>query len=354
MTAPYYSDDFVTLYQGRCEDILPTLSLSGSVHLITDPPYFKVKADAWDNQWKKSSEFLQWMGEWLRLAKPLLSADASVWVFASPKLTSAVESVVAAEFRVLNSVRWVKSGGDNLKRVSLPAMRSMVSIWEGIIFAEQFGQIKSGYESASEGVWRDVFTPIREYLAAQRDLYGVTNRQVDAALGTAGMAGHYFSASQWALPTAEAWAKICTLIPFDREYEDLRREYEDLRRPYNVNQRDLSTDVWTTFPSVSHYPGKHPCEKPAGLLAHIIETTTRPGDTIIDCFAGSGAVLDVARQLGRKAVGIEMDAKWCEHARTRLSAPTLQITPRAHPRVAELRSSGWSGSELPFEMDAVA
>ena len=85
---PYYQDDAVTLYQGRCEDVLPGLSLSGSVHLLTDPPYFKVKDDAWDNQWGKAAEFLDWMGEWLDLVKPHLSADASVWVFASPESVS--------------------------------------------------------------------------------------------------------------------------------------------------------------------------------------------------------------------------------------------------------------------------
>jgi DNA modification methylase len=58
----------------------------------------------------------------------------------------------------------------------------------------------------------------------------------------------------------------------------------------------------------------------------MIETTTRPGDTIIDCFAGSGAVLDVARQLGRKAVGIEMDAHWCSKAAQRLSQQAFDFS----------------------------
>ena len=37
MTAPYYSDEYVTLYHGRCEDVLPTLSDVGLV--LTSPPY---------------------------------------------------------------------------------------------------------------------------------------------------------------------------------------------------------------------------------------------------------------------------------------------------------------------------
>ena len=235
MTAPlpYYEDDAVTLYNARCEDVLPTLNLSGPVHLLTDPPYFGVKPDEWDNQWGKAGEFLAWMGEWLDLAKPHLGGDASVWVFASPEMTSAVERVVAERFRVLNTVRWLKQGSMS-HRASLPALRQFLPTWEGIVFAERVEQVANAYVTASEGVWRDVFTPVRESLVAWRDQHGLTNRQVDDCLGTAGMAGHYFSASQWALPTEEAWGKMFALV--GGEYEQHRAEYEHLRAEYEQHR----------------------------------------------------------------------------------------------------------------------
>ena len=339
MSDPYYQDDLVTLHHGRCEDILPTLSLSGSVHLLTDPPYFKVKDDDWDNQWKKSAQFLDWMGQWLALVKPHLSADASVWVFASPELTSAVESVVAAEFRVLNSVRWVKEQGWH-KKANMDAARSFLSPWEGIIFAEQTGD---AYDDAAQALHRQVFAPVGRYIQIERERAGISRREVASSLpgyknedsananifnwelGKNLISETDYAALRSALNgqnTAEYLQRDYTYLRREyedlrREYEDLRREYEDLRRPFLIDARDRSTDVWN-FDTVSPYPGKHPCEKPPALLAHIIETTTRPGDTILDCFAGSGAVLDVARQLGRKAVGIEMDAHWCRKAVTRL------------------------------------
>lgn len=307
---PYYKDDAVTLYQGRCEDILPGLSLTGSVHLLTDPPYFKVKDNEWDNQWSQSTEFLDWMGEWLDLAKPLLSADASVWVFASPDLTSAVEAVVASRFRVLNSVRWVKPQGWHMK-ADLEAARSFLSPWEGIVFAEQDNDDAL------------VTAGIGAYIKAERERAGVSRGAIQALFPSAsgGITG---ALSNWELgynmPTRAQYAGMRRALGdgfLEREYEDLRREYEDLRRPFAVARRERSTDVFT-FDTVPPYPGKHVCEKPVGLLTHMIETTTRPGDTIIDCFAGSGAVLDVARSLGRKAVGIEMDPHWCKQATKRL------------------------------------
>jgi site-specific DNA-methyltransferase (adenine-specific) len=334
---PYYEDESVTLYHGRCEDILPGLSLTGDVHLLTDPPYFQVKDDAWDNQWDKASEFLDWMGEWLGLVKPHLSENASVWVFASPQLTSAVESVVAQQFRVLNSVRWVKQGS-MAHRMSLDSARSFIPFWEGIVFAEQ---TDDAYGEAALALHRAVFAPLGRYLQSEWERAGWKAGRLGVSLG-------YDSAlpTRWAegssLPTAEAYVRLRGVLgegylrreyedlrreyeDLRREYEDLRREYEDLRRPFNLSRRNYLGDVWD-FPSVPAMPGRHPCEKPAGLLTHMIETTTRPGDTIIDCFAGSGAVLDVARQLGRKSVGIEMDAHWCSKAAQRLSQQAFDFS----------------------------
>jgi len=77
---------------------------------------------------------------------------------------------------------------------------------------------------------------------------------------------------------------------------------------------------------VQHYPGKHPCEKPQELLRHILKASTRPGAIVLDSFAGSGATVLAARDLGRSAIGIERDASWANYARERLERqpePTL-------------------------------
>jgi site-specific DNA-methyltransferase (adenine-specific) len=107
-------------------------------------------------------------------------------------------------------------------------------------------------------------------------------------------------------------------------YEWQREEYERHRRPFSIKERRHSTDVWT-FKPVAPSPGKHPCEKPESMLRHMIETSSRPGELILDPFAGSGATLLAASRAGRKAIGIEQDERWCEHAANRLSQGTLDI-----------------------------
>jgi len=56
----------------------------------------------------------------------------------------------------------------------------------------------------------------------------------------------------------------------------------------------------------------HPNEKPVGLLRVLVETSSQFDEVVFDPFAGSGSTLVAALMEGRKAVGIEIDEKYCE------------------------------------------
>lgn len=64
---------------------------------------------------------------------------------------------------------------------------------------------------------------------------------------------------------------------------------------------------------------QHPTQKPESLMLAIIEDFTNPGELIIDPFMGSGTTLVAAKQLGRRAIGIELEKKYCDVAAARLS-----------------------------------
>lgn len=85
----------------------------------------------------------------------------------------------------------------------------------------------------------------------------------------------------------------------------------------------------------------HPTQKPESLLSRVILASSKPGDTVLDPFSGSGTTAAVAKRLARRYIGIERDPGYAEIAQKRLAAverltdpEVLQIdTKRSAPRV---------------------
>jgi site-specific DNA-methyltransferase (adenine-specific) len=65
----------------------------------------------------------------------------------------------------------------------------------------------------------------------------------------------------------------------------------------------------------------HPTEKPVGLMGQLIECNV--GELILDPFMGSGTTLRAAKDLSRKAIGIELEEKYCEIAAKRMAQEVL-------------------------------
>ncbi len=72
-------------------------------------------------------------------------------------------------------------------------------------------------------------------------------------------------------------------------------------------------------------PLNHPCPKSITLLRKLIDGLSSPGQLILDPFMGSGTTLRAAKDLGRKAIGIEIEEKYCEIAAQRMSQMVMPL-----------------------------
>ena len=87
-------------------------------------------------------------------------------------------------------------------------------------------------------------------------------------------------------------------------------------------------DVWEigiVAPVAKERTG-YPTQKPEALMSRVIESCTKPGDWVLDAYAGSGTTATVARKLGRAALSIDESARALEVARHRLKAAGFPAT----------------------------
>jgi len=75
----------------------------------------------------------------------------------------------------------------------------------------------------------------------------------------------------------------------------------------------------------SDLQGAHPCPKPEDLYRTLLLVFSRAGETILDPFMGSGTTLRAAKDLGRKAIGIEIEERYCEIAAKRMSQSVMAL-----------------------------
>jgi site-specific DNA-methyltransferase (adenine-specific) len=244
------------LILGDALSALPRLPPASADLLIADPPYNMDKEfGASSGKRMSDEEYEKYTGAWLSAALPLLKREASVYICCDWRCSSAVQRVLSHSLVIRNRITWEREKGR-------AASRNWKNAHEDIWFATVSEDYR--FDASAVRQRRRVRAPYRDGEGEPKD--------------------------------------------WDEAPEGRFRD----TAPANL-WTDLTVPFWSMSENTSH-----PAQKPEKLLAKLILASSRPGDLVLDPFLGSGTSAVVARKLGRRFVGIEMDAEHCLAALRRL------------------------------------
>lgn len=232
---PYYQDDYITLFNGNCFDVLPTIE--EKIDMVnTDPPFNLVRC-AWDK------EIIDLSLLWQQLHAIAHPNTAFVFTGAQP-FTSKLVASNYKEFK--QELIWRKTQGTghmNCKRMALKNHENIL-----IFYGRQ-----------------PVYNP---QMTAGKPYTTTNNPRLNRVYGKS----------------------------------KVNRTVNTTGDRYPLSVLDFKYDT-------KRY---HPTQKPVALCEYMLKTYTNEGQLVVDPFAGAGSSLVAAKKLGRRAIGIELDASYCD------------------------------------------
>jgi hypothetical protein len=283
-------------------DLTPGYTLA-----ILDGPYGIGKA-GWDCMGVEG--LAEWYLPHLERVSALLAASASLYVWnTAPGLKRLDPVIRGMGWTWRADVTWDK-GVASLAGKGVESLQTWPDVTEVCGFYQ-----REPSEVDLWNRWGDAH-PVRRYLDAARERAGLTNAQVDDAVGVSGMARHWFTWTQWCLPSAERYAQLRAILPgLDRDLDDLRAEHarlwadfraewEHIRAPFNPPM--ATSNVWTApvvaGPERLKGPdgtALHPCQKPLLFAERMIRASTRPGERVLIPFGGTNREAVVMEWMAR-------------------------------------------------------
>ena len=328
----------------HCMDCLEGMKQleDNSVQLvIIDPPYYKIKKDEWDNQWKSFEEYLDWIEEVSLEIKRVLKDNGSFYIFGDDERIAHIQVRLDKHFTFLNHLVWYKPNNMPIKYAH--NHRKFCPVSERILFYS-VRKGKTGLQYIEEKYIKPK-NPMGLYLSSEIKRSGKSRLEI-AKLFLSKTGGLTGCVSNWIngdnFPLKEQYETMRDYLnesgeykylrkeykylrkeyeDLRKEYEDLRKEYEDLRRPFNF-QKGIYEII--SIPIITQKENtEHSTTKPQKLIDIFVKASSNRGDLVLDCFMGSGTTAKACKYSLRNFIGFEIDQKYIEIANKRLKQETL-------------------------------
>jgi site-specific DNA-methyltransferase (adenine-specific) len=254
-----------TLY-GNCLEFVNLLPQQSVDLLILDPPYNLTKSFNGLKFARQTVEaYTRWLGTIVITLKPLLKPTASLYICGDWFSSTSIFTVASEHFTIRNRITWEREKGRGAK---------------------------TNWKNASEDIW---FCTVSD---------------------------------QYTFNVESVKLRRRVIAPY-RTVEGTPRDWQSTQQGNfrDTHPSNLWTDITIPFWSMPENTD-HPTQKSEKLLAKLILASSNPGDVVLDPFVGSGTTSVVAKKLGRKYLGIDLNEEYCLLTERRLeladSAQSIQ------------------------------
>lgn len=251
-----YSDSLAVAYQGDALVVLADLPADSVDCIVTSPPYWQLLSYGIEGELgaeRQPKDYVARLVAIMGEAKRLLRKGGALWINIGDSYAASGKG----------------GGGTAVDRAN----------WTGIV-------ARKGWRSPPAGFKKKDLT--------------LTPFAVASGLREDG----------WYLRSTIVWAKASATEPPRLDRPSVSHEYLFLlSKSEDYLVRDPGASWWNTsvWQITSGTSTDHPGVMPDELAKRCIEASSRPGDTILDPFAGSGTTLAVAKRLGRRSIGVELN-----------------------------------------------
>jgi site-specific DNA-methyltransferase (adenine-specific) len=230
-------------------EILQFLPSSFVDLLFIDPPYNLTKSfNSNTFRARSNDEYKTWLESWLPNLLRILKPTASAYVCGDWRSSTALHLVLDKHLIVRNRITWEREKGRGAK---------------------------TNWKNSSEDIW---FCTVSENYPFNLDAVKLKRKVIAPYTDDSGK---------------------------PKDWDQTEDGNYRITHPSNL-WTDLSVPFWSMPENTDH-----PTQKPEKLLAKIILASSNSGDVVLDPFSGSGTTSVVAKKLGRKYVGIELDEAFC-------------------------------------------
>lgn len=324
----------IQLYNCDCMEGLKKIDDNSVDLVVIDPPY-NIKKAEWDS-WKNIAAYVEFMGSAFLEFQRVLKDNGSFYFFHNDfmQIVELQNFLNKKTNFIFNSmIHWIKPTFRSLSWKN-PSEESNLRSWFNCV---EYCLFYTFQESTGlEYIEKEYIAPRNPFakkLKEARIRGGKTINQVAEYGKFYGKVNHGGSVSNWEkgynIPSKEQWGTLCGFLPIEREnhkdlnkeYQDLRKEYEDKRYTHNLERNH--NNIWT---SKEHNSGKeHSCKKPLNIIKRIIKASSNEGDTVLDCFMGSGQAAIACHDLKRNFIGMDNNKKNFNTASERLKVHQQQL-----------------------------